>query len=238
MSDKLGSILLNNARVGGIDISHSNDGYHLYADQIRYGCYNNMDIHIDSFDKVIQDNFETDKIFGRLIDVEINLYPSDKYETIYNSWIESDDPRISKIQKVIVNGPATIIIDHRGNKTIVKCQDDLENYDPVLGFGLCLLRYILDKKKYHDIMMDLFDRDLSSKRVPFMVRAILDSHLGHKETGKIFTKFIEDNHFDSPSLLYKKIGDTANKEMKKQFKKNLKKFKENCDKMKEITSRI
>lgn len=226
MSDKLGSILLNNARIGGIDISHSHDeGYHLYADQIRYGCYNEMDIHIDSFDKVIQDNVETNKIFGRLMDVEINFYPSDKYKSIYNSWIESDDPRISKIQKVIVNGPATIIIDNRGNKIVVKCQDNLENYDPLFGFYLCLLRYILDNKKYHDVMVDIFDTE-AFKRKTFAVRTVLDSHIGHKEMDKITVKFMKDNYLDSPSLLFKKIGDAANKEMKKQFKKNFKKLKE------------
>lgn len=231
MSSKLGSILLSGAYVDGIDISRGSEEYRLYADQISYDCRNEMDIHINSFDRAVYDNLETNKIFGRPMEIEINFYPSDKYESIYNSWIESDDPRISKIQKVIVNGPATIIIDNRGNKTVVKCQDNLENYNPVLGFAFCLLRYILDKKKYHDIMMDLFDRDLSPKRIPFMVRTILDSHLGHKETGKIFMKFMKDNHFDSPSLLYKKIGDAANKEMKKQFKKNFKKLKEYNERM-------
>lgn len=91
------------------------------------------------------------------------------YKTVHG-LTDSDIPvsypfkqEISKIQKIIQNGKATIIIDVYGNKTVVKYQDDEDAnyYNEYLGLYMCLLRYFLDEKRYHDAVEFIFE--------PFMI---------------------------------------------------------------------
>ena len=96
-------------------------------------------------------------------------------------WFAYDktEHKIQLIEKVIVNGPATIIIDKLGQKTIVKYDGEPEKRDPILGFGVCLLKYILDKKKYSDAIDCIFGYDNRIDRM-IAVEAMLISHMGSK----------------------------------------------------------
>lgn len=230
MSEKLGSIFIKNGLLAITDIHQKQEPF-LYADQCWGRDFSTeLSLTFESYDKVIYDSSTVKNFLNRASDIEINFHMPNEFKPVflYDSWITSKDPRISKITKVIVNGPATIIIDHRGNKTVVKCQDEFKNYDPLFGFYLCLLRYILDKTKYHDVMVDIFDTEAFERKI-FAVRTILDSHIGHKEMDKITYKFMKDNYLESPSKLFQKIGDAANKEMKKYYKKWRKQFMKNCE---------
>lgn len=55
------------------------------------------------------------------------------------------------IKDVIFNPPATIILWHDGNKTVVKCSDN-DEFDKEKGFAMALSKYILGNRgSYYDI---------------------------------------------------------------------------------------
>ena len=56
-----------------------------------------------------------------------------------------------KVEKVVYNDPATIVIWNDGTKTVVKCHPD-DVYDPEKGFLLCCAKKLLGGGKYNDVM--------------------------------------------------------------------------------------
>lgn len=55
-----------------------------------------------------------------------------------------------KIEKVIFNPPATIIIFKDGSKSVVKCTDN-DTWDPEKGFYAAFLKRILGKATLHSL---------------------------------------------------------------------------------------
>lgn len=55
-----------------------------------------------------------------------------------------------KIEKVIFNPPATIIIFKDGSKSVVKCTDN-DTWDPEKGFYAAFLKRILGKTTLHSL---------------------------------------------------------------------------------------
>ena len=61
---------------------------------------------------------------------------------------------ISRIEKVIFNAPATIIIWNDGTKTVVKCQEG-DIYDKEKGFAMCITKkFFGNKSKFNNVMKE------------------------------------------------------------------------------------
>lgn len=54
-----------------------------------------------------------------------------------------------KPKKIILNGPATIIIWVDGTKTVVKCDKD-DTYDPEKGIALCFMKKAMNNKSNYN----------------------------------------------------------------------------------------
>lgn len=187
-----------------------------------------INLRADFAEDVEFHNVDSATYFNKTMDIDITFHPSSK-NTVRSSkgcWISSKDPRISRIKKVIVNGPATIIIDHEGNKTVVKYRDISYGYDPIFGFYVCLLRYILDNEKYHDVMIAIFENKGDCVDRKEFLKTVLYSHLSHKEMEKITEKFVMDNFLYSPSKRFTMFGNLMTKQAVKEFKKTVKDMKQ------------
>lgn len=56
----------------------------------------------------------------------------------------------SLIEKVIFDGPATVILWKNGRKTVAKCSEN-DNFDWEKGIALCILEYLLGDKSYNEV---------------------------------------------------------------------------------------
>ena len=71
---------------------------------------------------------------------------------------------INKIEKVIFNNPATIVVWANGDKTVVKC--DGEKYDPEKGLAMAITKYLLGNNQgyYYDIFKKWLPKKNQSKK--------------------------------------------------------------------------
>lgn len=71
---------------------------------------------------------------------------------------------LNKIEKVIFNDPATIVIWANGDKTVVKC--DGEKYDPEKGLAMAITKYLLGNNQgyYYDIFTKWLPKKKQSKK--------------------------------------------------------------------------
>ena len=71
---------------------------------------------------------------------------------------------LNKIEKVIFNNPATIVIWENGDKTVVKC--DCEKYDPEKGLAMAITKYLLGNNQgyYYDIFTKWLPKKKQSKK--------------------------------------------------------------------------
>lgn len=83
------------------------------------------------------------------------IMPQDILEDInrrmkYSEHLKKNE-MLCKINKVIFNNPATIVIWANGDKTVVKC--DGEKFDPEKGLAMAITKYLLGNNKgyYYDI---------------------------------------------------------------------------------------
>ena len=57
-----------------------------------------------------------------------------------------------KIKKVIFNGPATIVFWQDGTKTVVKCQQGRDCFDPEKGIAMCFVKKLYNNKgRYNNV---------------------------------------------------------------------------------------
>lgn len=56
----------------------------------------------------------------------------------------------SMVEKIVYNGPATIVFWKDGTKTVVKCHEG-DQFDEVTGFLLCCLRKTMTQHSYSDL---------------------------------------------------------------------------------------
>lgn len=79
----------------------------------------------------------------------------------YNNMYKKKTPKqkaLDKIQKVIFNDPATIIIWADGSKTVVKAEN--EPYDPEKGLAMAIAKKFFDNKGYY---FDVFKKWLPAE---------------------------------------------------------------------------
>lgn len=106
-------------------------------------------------------------------------YIISKYKT--TPYPNATDERIRRIAKVIFNGPATIIVDIDGNKTVVQYQHDSGGYDRLVGWFTCLIKYLFnDSKKYHDIIEFAFV-GMNDDETDIALETAIISQIGYKD---------------------------------------------------------
>lgn len=164
-----------------------------------------LNLNMITHNSIVATNFPTKNISLADIEIKISSSTEPSSYSYEESWVESDDSRISNISKVIVNNPATIIIDKQGNKSVVKYQKDIHSkirYNVACGFFLCLLKYLLSDKLYHDTLVRLFSGPTNIENT---IYSIIVSHIGEKEASKICAKFYDEFYnkiFKYPQKFY------------------------------------
>lgn len=80
----------------------------------------------------------------------VNALESINHCMSYSEFLKNGE-MLGKIDKVIFNNPATIVIWANGDKTVVKC--DGEKYDPEKGLAMAITKYLLGNNQgyYYDI---------------------------------------------------------------------------------------
>ena len=68
----------------------------------------------------------------------------------FDYWLETNVVEETKpeIKKVIYHKPATIILWNDGTKTVAKC-DDVDKYDPEIGFKICVAKKFVTGKRWN-----------------------------------------------------------------------------------------
>lgn len=67
----------------------------------------------------------------------------------------------SMVEKIVYNGPATIIFWSDGTKTVIKCHEG-DQFDEVTGFLLCCLRKMMTQNSYSELC-EVLDSVYASK---------------------------------------------------------------------------
>lgn len=88
---------------------------------------------------------------GKKIAILTNNILEDLNRRMTYSEHNKKNAMLDKIDKVIFNNPATIVIWDNGDKTVVKCDD--EKYDPEKGLVMAITKYLLGNNQgyYYDI---------------------------------------------------------------------------------------
>lgn len=108
------------------------------------------------------------EIKGSLVDPELYVGPAttnmkSNYKAYYQIARNLPNHAAMKIltgynfkpKKVIVNHPATIVIWNDDTKTVVKCNDEYDNYNLTTGILLCFMKKLFgNNNNYHKILYD------------------------------------------------------------------------------------
>ena len=86
------------------------------------------------------------------LDVEMNEITATC--TPYNNWevyfMPANYKLPTKIEKIIYNGPATVVFFNDGTKSVVKCSEN-DNFDPEKGVAMaCMKRLLGNKGSYYN----------------------------------------------------------------------------------------
>lgn len=89
------------------------------------------------------DNMVMNSVYG--------LRPANEYERLLMAISQTRAAKCARIDKVIFNDPATIILWHDGTKTVVKTQNG-EKYDPEKGMAMAISKkYFGNTGRYYNI---------------------------------------------------------------------------------------
>lgn len=96
------------------------------------------------------------KIPAEIESIEISAFDPTRY--VLRGLIEpssykylTDFVSVPKIENVVFNGPATVVIWKDGTKTVVKCQAG-DTYSKELGLAMCIAKRALGNKgNYYDV---------------------------------------------------------------------------------------
>ena len=104
---------------------------------------------------------------------------------------------IPKIEEVIFNYPATIIIFKDGSKSVVKCTDS-DTWDPEKGFYAALLSRILGKAKLHSLYKTFVKPEELKEAKTFLESGSLASAM--ESIIDSLTSFITPNGFEAKMM--------------------------------------
>lgn len=107
--------------------------------------------------------------------------------------------KIKNIKKIIVNEPATVIVDLNGSKTVVKYYEefgvlscDRVEYSKTLGFEMCLIKFLIDNGRiYSDVVKHIFQNSKEALTAIEKAEAILISFLGERDFKSLYEWFLE-----------------------------------------------
>lgn len=104
----------------------------------------------------------------------VNALESINRRMKYSEFLKKGE-MLGKIDKVIFNNPATIVIWANGDKTVVKC--DGEKYDPEKGLAMAITKYLLGNNQsyYYDIFKKWLpkkEENVEKKKVDPITEAI------------------------------------------------------------------
>ncbi len=110
--------------------------------------------------------YTMDRLLGTSHSVVTSIYEDPKVELeFYVSRIDNlFNGLMPRIDRVIYNDPATIIIWKDGSKTVVKCMEG-DEYDPEKGFAMAYLKKVLGKD-YGATMRKYVKPELKKREVP------------------------------------------------------------------------
>jgi hypothetical protein len=98
---------------------------------------------------------------------------------------------LNYIKTIKQNGPATIIFDRYGKKTVAKCVNEENN--PKKGLIMCLLKHTLSSKQYHEVCSMYEDKKKSTcKHETESAYAILTYIYGKKELDTWLERILSD----------------------------------------------
>lgn len=113
--------------------------------------------------RVIHQYIDTDNVKTLVEKIALNSKFANMLEGINRRMKYSDHLKkgemLDRIDKVIFNNPATIVIWANGDKTVVKC--DGEKYDPEKGLAMAITKYLLGNN--HGYYYDIFKKWLPKK---------------------------------------------------------------------------
>ena len=115
-------------------------------------------------ERVIHQYIDTDNVKTLAEKIALNCKFANALEGINRRMKYSDHLKkgemLDRIDKVIFNNPATIVIWANGDKTVVKC--DGEKYDPEKGLAMAITKYLLGNN--HGYYYDIFKKWLPKKK--------------------------------------------------------------------------
>lgn len=82
------------------------------------------------------------------------IEPNWMKRTEYRAYSEKtrQTSRVPDIKDVIFNPPATIVLWADGTKTVVKCQEDKDEYSKEIGLAMCICKKVYGNKgNYNNI---------------------------------------------------------------------------------------
>lgn len=84
------------------------------------------------------------------VDPNISTLMSNIDYTLYSK--KTCVSRVPDIKKVIFNPPATIVLWEDGTKTVVKCQEEYDEYSKEVGLAMCICKRAYGNKgNYNNI---------------------------------------------------------------------------------------
>lgn len=91
------------------------------------------------------------------------LHPANEYERLLMAISQTRAAKCARIDKVIFNDPATIILWHDGTKTVVKTQNG-EKYDPEKGMAMAISKkYFGNTGRYYNIFKKWVPENISEE---------------------------------------------------------------------------
>lgn len=165
------------------------------------------------------------KYYGRVTKIDSAFDPIQEVAKLtIESEIRRDDSQKTfmsskyiggcQIEKVIFNGPATIVIWRDGEKTVVKTSDG-DKFDPKTGLALSYCKKLMKKKTYRHIFCDL---GLGKFMQPVAI-SIMEELLGKSWKGVPANKLL-DHILESNPSYQRWLEEQAKKPKKARTKKS------------------
>lgn len=84
---------------------------------------------------------------------EIEGFVRNHMSTDYTKFsVNGNSPKTFAIKDVIFSPPATIVLWEDGTKTVVKCQEDKDEYSKEVGLAMCICKKVYGNKgNYNNI---------------------------------------------------------------------------------------
>lgn len=154
-----------------------------------------------------------ERMFGLnpYVDTDAVKYCRSDLEFLRDAWprrIGSHPFGYGKIEKVIFNNPATIVIWRDGSKTVVKCEE--EEFDPEKGLAMAIAKHFLGTNKTKSDYYNVFEKWLPKEEMT-------DEE---KKLGNTILESTYVNPFEESIVINEKIMDDITSRIMDSLKKS------------------